>query len=226
MATVVLLGFSTTGKSTILKDFASRYSSYNLETIDTDRRIPIPDYAKTEEDAHIYTVFNQLVKGQDRSKALRYIEKREREILNSLQPGKNPQIVAAGPALASREPEWTKFTKRVNPVCFYLEKTAEEVYEGLLNRRNDKKKFPKKVRERADFGSWDEDVITEYENGKWVEIPKVRAIANITRHMKPLIQIYEAHSSGRKYKSLDLQRNSAVKDEFYAKIRDALGIPE
>jgi shikimate kinase len=226
MATVVLLGFSTTGKSTILRDFAAKYSSHNLETIDTDKRILIPDYAATEQDAHIYIVFNQLVRGQDRDEALTYIERREREILETLQQVNNPQLIAAGPALASREPQWAEFIKRVNPTCFYLEKTAEEVYEGLLDRRSDENKVPKEIRERVDFGSWDDNVITKYEDGKWIEVSKDRAIENIKREMQQLVRIYEAHSSGGKYNSLDLQNISAVKEQFYDRIREALGLPE
>lgn len=221
MATVVLLGFSTTGKSTILGDFANEFRDEDLQTIDTDKQIVIPEYAATEKDAHIYLVFNKLVNGCDRKNAVEYIERREEEVLELLKPVKHPRLIAAGPAVPSRK-EWKNFMQRVNPFCFYLEKTAEEVYQGLLKRRE---KFPKEISERADFGSWDEDVITKCENGKWLLIPKSEAITNITKHMTPLVKIYQSDSQGRKYRSLEiLNDTNSKKTEFYAQVRNMLGL--
>jgi shikimate kinase len=214
--TVVLLGFSTTGKSSILRDFKEQYEE-EIDTIDTDSLIS-QDYG-----GHIYGIFLALVNGADRGQAIAYIEKREREILNGIRPSQKPQLIAAGPGLVIREPAWSDFCDRVKPICFHLEKTAEEVYAGLRQRRTNQLNNPDIIGKDA-AGSWDDDVTTRYQNGEYVDIPQADAIRNIERHMRGLVARYDQYAGVNKYKSLEILNNTDTKNEFYAKLRRALGL--
>jgi hypothetical protein len=102
-------------------------------------------------------------------------------------------LIAAGPAVPSRDPEWQDFVMRVHPCCFYLKKTAEDVLSGLSDRRQRHSRKPGLASDSG-FGCWDDDVTTELQNAKWVSVNTQRALANIRRHMQPLAAIYEQYS--------------------------------
>lgn len=213
MRTVVLMGFSTAGKSTILKRFKSKYNQ-QIMTIDTDAKIA------SKHGNHIYNVFFKMVNGNDTRCALEYIKRREREILESLEPDSTPCLIAAGPILPAREPQWTLFVQRVNPICFYLELTAEEVYEGLCKRRD--RHINNGLNSRPEFDCWDKDVTTEFKNGKWILLSEDRALRNIRKQMLIPVQVYKKYCKGRTYRARDVKCNTALQDELDRRIAESL----
>lgn len=217
MNTVVLMGFSTSGKSTILKYFKDHYRK-KIQTLDTDKQI-----AK-DHGGHIYNVFFDKVKGNnDRKESLDFIEQREREILTSLSSTANTaRLIAAGPCLPCREKQRVTFVEKVRPVCIHLELTADEVYKGLIDRRN--RHIDKGLNRHPYFGCWDYDVTTTYKNGKYVLLPKNIAINNINRHMKKPVEIYNKCCQERKYRARQLKKYSKLRDEFFNQIIKYLDI--
>jgi shikimate kinase len=181
----VLLGFSTTGKSTILKYFRKGYADA-IETVDSDGEI------SKEDGSHIYNVFLRFVDRGNTHLAIEEIERREHLFLEKAGPGTKPLLLAAGPFLPIRELEWSAFVERVRPICFYLQKTPEGVLKGLRERRA-RHLLCKQLANRPGFGCWDRGVTTEFRNGQWVEIKDPeRALQNIRDNMREMVRRYRA----------------------------------
>jgi len=214
MGTVVLMGYSTSGKSTILRDMEKNFGDC-LQTIDTDDEVAL-DF-----DGHIYNVYLRLTNVGNRQKALDHIKKKEEQLLANLYLTNTPRLMAAGPALPSRT-EWNSFVKRVNPICFYLEITAREVYDGLRWRRCRHLELLK-IRDDRNFGCWDEGTTTKYKNGRWVVVSE-EAIANIEREMEPLVSIYKTYCNDRKFSVCEIRDCKETKEELYRQIKASLGL--
>lgn len=182
MKCVVLLGFSTTGKSTILRHFREHHGEA-LETLDSDTQISQPD------GGHIYNIFLRYRQGGSTAAAISTIENRERELLRTVMPTTNQMLIASGPSLPIRQPDWRYFLDRVCPVCFYLDKEPEDVLDGLLWRRTQHLKDTA-LASNPGFGCWDQGVTTEYSDGRWVELDRDRALANVRSIMSCMVQIY------------------------------------
>lgn len=213
MKSIVLLGFSTTGKSTIINRFIKDYGN-RLTAIDSDKEV------SKQYDGHIYNLFLSLRMGTSTRHALDEIATRERDFLRNVDNGDRPLLVAAGPAVPSRDPEWHDFVTRLRPCCLYLKKTAEDVLDGLRNRRDQHSSDPGLASDPG-FGCWDNDVTTQPQDGKWVLVDTRKALANIRRHMQPLAVLYEQYSSQTfcwpQYRDDPQELNTAI--------RDALGLP-
>lgn len=216
MGTVVLLGYSTAGKSSILNHFKSVMGN-RIETIDSDSEM------SKEYGGHIYLLYSTLVEGQDRNKALACIEDRENAILRWFQPAPRPRLIAFGPAVPSRH-EWEGFLKRIRPTVFYLELSECEVQEGLRLRRD------KHIRDGLEslpaFGSWDEDVVTTYDEDseRWVPINNDKKVySNIQRHMSGLMPLYsEAACPERTFLARKLRESKEYQQECFSKVLKAL----
>lgn len=154
MNCVVLLGFSTTGKSSILRDFREHHGGA-VDTLDSDEQVSQPD------GGHIYSTFLRFRAGRNTTPSLQVIERREREFLRTAGPTARPLLLASGPFLPIREPEWSGFVGRVRPVFFYLQKSPEEVLAGLLERRRGHLQ-DRKLTADPGFGCWDQGVTTDY----------------------------------------------------------------
>jgi hypothetical protein len=187
MKCVVLLGFSTTGKTSILRDFRECHGD-GLDTLDSDELISQPD------GGHIYNVFLRFRKGSSTAKAISIIEDREHEFLRTAGPRAKPMLLASGPFLPVRQPEWSNFLTRVRPACFYLQKDPADVLDGLLKRRA-KHMQNVKLASNIGFGCWDQDVTTEYRKGRWVELDRHRMLANVSNNMAGMVRIYQQVAS-------------------------------
>ena len=218
MSTVILLGFSTTGKSSIIKEIKDRNIDKNFVTIDTDKLVS-KDY-----DNHIYNIYLNLVIGQDRVEAIKYIEKQEDEILDSIYYSSKPRIIAAGPMLPFRK-AWRDFVERIGPICIYLEKSPRCIYDGLIERR-ERHIANDLINKHPAFGSWDQDITTKFENGKWILLPKRISISNIEKHLNQRVGIYNKYSNGRIYNSVKIKNNLRYKKKFYSDIELAMGLTE
>jgi len=179
--TVLLLGYSCAGKSTIVREVRDRWPE--VEGLDSD------DWVAEPYGAHIYEVFFRL----GRLAALDQIAYREGLFLDALEPVDGPRVIAAGPALPSRK-EWTAFVGRVQPTFVYLELTPEEELIALRGRRAKHADTPGIAGHRL-FGSWDEGLTTIRQPGPtWADVDDAEALENIRREMRQLVAIYEQHT--------------------------------
>lgn len=216
MKCVVLLGFSTTGKSRILRDFRE-CDGQAVDTLDSDEQI------SQQDGGHIYNVFLRFRDGSSTAASLRAIEAREREFLRAAGPAAKPMLLASGPFLPIRQPEWSDFLKRVRPACFYLEKDPPDVLDGLLERRARHLRDPGLASDPG-FGCWDQGVTTEYRNGGWVEVSRNQALANVRNNMAGMVQIYQ-QLAARTFTWRERQ-TPAGRERLNAAIRQELGILE
>jgi shikimate kinase len=217
MGTVVLVGFSTAGKSTILRDFEKILSTL-VEAFDSDKEIS-KDFG-----GHIYLLFSKLIKGKDRKNALRCIKQRENAILSWFQPSTKPRLIAFGPSVPSRE-EWNPFIERVRPIVFYLKLSECEVREGLRRRR--KRHIKDGLQSIPAFGSWDQGVTTKFnkKSQSWDPIEEEKIVLKkIRKHMRGLTPKYKeaAGSDDNTYSSVKLRENEEYRQEFYEKVIAAL----
>jgi len=218
MTCAVLLGFSTAGKSTILRRFGEKYSEQELFRIDTDQRVAMDYIDPNDGKAHMYEVFLKRLDGSNRDHALSYIHTRERVTLNWMRNDGRPRLIAAGPFLPMREPEWSDFVRREHPVCFLLDLTPEEVYQGLINRRT--RHEEQRINNRVGFGCWDDGVTTTYNGSEWVLLPAAEAMEKINRLLTNATSRYSKYCEGRIFKA----RDSNAQVILDRQITDVLGL--
>ena len=227
-ATVVLLGFSTAGKSTIVGRFKDKYGA-KLDTLDTDDVIASslarsldPTFSNK---AHIYDVFFHFVKNGDTSKALEYIADEERRVLktNAKRQGV-PLLVAPGPNTVFRDPEWSEFCKALTPTFVYLKLDKSEVYYGLHNRRQGYLNEPSLQQRKKDIGSWDQHVITEYRNRQWVELRKSVVLPKIAGHLCRFIDRCKPFVSANNTFAARAARNGPERIRLDNFIEEGLGL--
>lgn len=234
---IILFGFCTAGKSTILRVLKENLfkDGIDIKDIDTDKRISEKKYG-----GHIYNIYEKLYENEgDGEKnikvALDYIKNEEEKLLEKLaiecSESKIPFIIAPGPFLVIRKPQWSDFCKTVNPVCYYLTLTPNEVYEGLINRRNKQLEFSE-ISKSECFGCWDVGVTTHYVNGKYEELPKKQALENISNNMgvcKKFEELsIEISDIKRTFKAREIQKeinDGNFKNELYKSIKSVLSMP-
>jgi shikimate kinase len=214
MKCVVLLGFSTTGKSSILRGFREQYGDA-LETLDSD------EWLARNHDRHVYNFYRAHREGNSTKRANDLIAEQERQFLRTTTPGTKPMLLAAGPFLPSRAPEWDAFRARLSPVCLYLEKEPEYVLCGLLERHYRHRQDPQ-LADDPGFGCWDQGSITELQGGRWVLLPWDRALANTRRNMAGVIPRYQQAASGT-FSWRD-RSTQAGRDRLNLTIQAALGM--
>jgi shikimate kinase len=188
MATVVLLGCSTSGKSSAARRYAKTYGN-EYEVIDTDALVS----ADTEFQGHLYAMYVKFAKGADTSAAQLYLELGERNLLKQLVQKEETTLIAAGPNMPLREPEWSLFIEQTKPICFYFRLSAEQFYEGLKERRRKQRRTGLDL--CAGFGSWDAGLATCYNDntGVWEELEKEKALPKIEKYLAKMDPIYSSH---------------------------------
>ncbi len=208
MQTIILIGFSTTGKSHFAKRLCE-INPFEINFQDSDK------FAAKEYDNHIYNIFMAL--GHDR--AIEYITKKEQEFIKNLANKEMlPTLVAAGPFLVIRG-GWDNYCKVYNPYIIYLKKRPETVYADLISRK-EKQKMELDI-SNPNFGCWDEGVTTEKINGKYYDIDAEKALLNIKNLINSVDGIYKKYSCVT-FDS-DLLKSSVEKsDEFVQVIIDKL----
>lgn len=237
---IILFGFCTAGKSTILRHLKKKLLEDNIKIKDIDTDNEISKGKKFR--GHIYNIYEKLYEekkdGQENTKkALKYIVDKEKELLKKLTikcpRSKIPYIIAAGPFLVNRErePEWSIFYKTVNPVCYYLTLAPNEVYDGLINRRKRQLEFCK-IGKSKRFGCWDNDVTTHYVNGKYEELTKKEALKNIVNNMEVCRKFeelsIEISDIKKVFRAREIQMEISIgniENELYKSIKTVLSIP-
>lgn len=145
---VCLLGFSTCGKTT-LKDHV---------------KIQRPDYQFIESDdaargsyATLEQIYLDLVGDDlDTDGANQEIEKNERAFLQGFQEDHISTLVCIGPSVPAREPDWTDFLNRINPICIWLKSNNVEMTAQRIIARQ-QTDMPT-LGQSAAWGSWNNGV--------------------------------------------------------------------
>lgn len=184
MTIVILVGCSTAGKSSAVRRFEAAFAS-RYKTVDTDFEV------SREFSGDLYNLYLSLTTADDTTRAVRYHEQREREILRDLVVA-DSCLVAAGPLIPTREPEWSKLLTARRPICFYLRMTDLEIYDGLQRRR--KKQRRSGLAEHPNFGCWDREITMtfDHETLRYTEIAKPEALTRLCHQMSELASRYEA----------------------------------
>jgi shikimate kinase len=185
MATVVLLGCSTSGKSSASRRFAEIYGN-ETEVIDTDAIVA----NDSEFAGHLYAMYLKFTKDGDNSAAQLFLELGERHLLKQLAKKTEPVLIAAGPNIPLREPEWSNFIAAVNPICFYMKLTPMQLFEGLKQRRRRQRRNGLDL--CPGFGCWDAGLATIYnaEAENWDELAAEIALPLIEKHIAKVEPVY------------------------------------
>lgn len=162
MKQVIFIGFSTTGKSTLINNLSIKFP--NRIKFDTDEEI-----AKNFGGS----IANIYYSNENINDTHSYINNQESTVLINLMNTSNNLMIAAGPGIPLRS-EYSTYVKTKQPHIVLIERPAEDIYRGLLERRNNMKK--ETVHQRKEFGIWDVDVMVDK---KLEEFSKEIAIKNI-----------------------------------------------
>lgn len=169
-STVVLVGFSTAGKSHYLREICKHHDS-EFDFLDSDQ------FVSKNYGGHIYNVFLEL----GHEEAIKFIENKENEFIDTvLMNNQRPQLIAAGPFLVQRT-NWPNFVKERKPYVIHINKIAEHIYDGLIKRKAEQKQNPQLDSSSPNFGCWDKDVTTEFNGRFYVDLSKSQAVENIQK---------------------------------------------
>lgn len=184
--TIILIGFSTTGKSSLIRKIKKVKGENSILTLDTDEEIS-KSYGGSISD--IFYKFR-------RDNALNIIKSAENDFLRNYRPSHSkPTIIAAGPSIPCRE-DYEGFIGRIQPEIIYLHKnSAEEIYKSFLERIETMKMKDKDKHNNPKFGIWDIGVMTDFQNGKIIQISKEKAIENIEKLLRQNEQYYTRYPS-------------------------------
>jgi len=215
---VVLLGYSTAGKSTVLRHFRDAYQE-RLFTADTDALVAAGS------SGHIYNVFFRLADGENTGPALEFIQEEENRILNELIGENEPLLIAAGPAVPIRN-NWNRFLAEKRPECFYLDLSAAEVYNGLVDR--DSRHRREGLHRRPNYGCWDRNSSKRFVAGEWLLMEPADAVPVITRNMAECIQAYVAAAplESHRFRARRLANSHDDRRRLYTSIADCLGLDQ
>ena len=202
--TVVLAGYSASGKSCFGQKIRKRFASKGreLEYRDSDEEI-----GKRCGDG-IYACYI----GMGYDAALVYIEERERFFLDSLRVSDAPRLVVAGPNLPLRDSHshWSDFLERVKPIVYYLKVSARMVRSRLADRESDILKAHPELVNDKEFGSWNLGTLRRRDDaGKCILVPKDEAVERIREMMSEQVRRYKgAVTDDRTYDAKNLEKNS------------------
>jgi shikimate kinase len=194
MGVVVLIGFSCAGKSRILEPLREHLASKSLPMpaeVDTDEKITEHDYP----DGGIYSIFLDKAVADNTQPAMEYIVRREKEVLTELMDIKPPAIVAAGPLILQRQPEWGEFLAKHKPRIVWLRLNPGRTVAGLKDRegRYREKLFNgKAAAEHPSFGGWNKDILNTYdqEEKRWKPMLDNKQVEAATGYMKYFGETY------------------------------------
>lgn len=171
---VILIGSSTTNKSTIARQLCKQFPGWTR--LDSDQEISrqygsgIPD---------IYYHFS------NKPAAEAEISRLENAFIKHLTTLTGNCIIAAGPDIPLRE-NFQAYINTVKPTVILLEKSVEEIYEGLISRRAALQR--KEQHQRPEFGQW-----------LWYDanLPKEEAMEQLKQEVERRMEVYERYASMR-----------------------------
>jgi shikimate kinase len=205
--TVILIGFSTAGKSHYLKTI-SELNPFPINHLDSDK------FVATEYDEHIFNIFMKL----GRDKAIQHIETKERDFIKLLPLQTKPTLVAAGPWLVIRD-GWESYYNTCKPHVIYLSKSAITTFADLCKRKDKQRDILDK--NNPHFGSWDHDVTTQKIDGRYQDLPEAEALQKIKKLIYDTDKIYKKFAH-EKYDSDILRADPTKSSGLVQSILDKL----
>jgi shikimate kinase len=193
MRQIIFIGFSTTGKSTLINKIVDTFPQ--RIKFDTDEEIA-KDYDQSI--ANIYYSNNI-----DETHTL--IKSLEENILLSLKSSSDNLIIAAGPGIPFKN-TFPEYIKSKNPHVVLLEKSAGDIYKSLLDRRNKMKQ--QLHHQRPDFGVWDIEVMVDK---NLIEYTKEEAIQKIQLLLDQRKECYNKYAT-LKVNAIDLYDRNLPKE--------------
>ncbi|NJL70995.1 MAG: AAA family ATPase [Candidatus Competibacteraceae bacterium] len=195
MGVVVLTGFSCTGKSTFVNTLQADPALAHVQFVDTDQLIA------QSAGGHIYQVFLNHVQGANRQAALAFIEKEELGFLQNFQPQKHC-VIAAGPILPTRSPDFANFLARTNATCVWLSISAATAVQRLLSRQNTLAGSNPKVAAHKAFGSWNAPHLMEFDPVQGIYVPRSSAdqLASASTILSNCERVYQGFAGGRAHR--------------------------
>lgn len=148
------MGFSTTGKSSILKDLKNKIGD-SVKYFDSDFEI------SANYDNHIFGLFIDKHKNEDpenRKEIMDEISNSENSFLKNLTKVQDVYIAALGPNLHNRS-YWNDYYSKTKPYVIFLKADVETVYQGLIRREDS---LPQHLKNNPAFGNWNQGVIRRY----------------------------------------------------------------
>ena len=202
MRQIILIGFSTTGKSTLINKIADKFP--HRAKFDTDKEIS-KDFCNSI--ANIYYAHENL------SDTHNLIREQESTVLNALTKAENNLIIAGGPGIPFSR-AFPNYIEVKKPHVVLIERPVQEIYESLLDRRNKMKSKPE--HQRPDFGIWDLDLMVKMENGSLVDYSKDEAVAKITS------VINQRHDDYNKFTTLKIKSSAILLNTLPQDLLDIL----
>ena len=147
MRQIIFIGFSTTGKSTLINKIADKFP--NRIKFDTDKII-----AKDFGDS----IANIYYGNKNLADTHKFIEGQESDVLFELANTADNLVIAAGPGIPFRS-AFPTYIQSKQPHVVLIERPADEIYKSLLDRRNKMKTDTE--HQRPDFGIWDIGVMID-----------------------------------------------------------------
>lgn len=192
MGVVVLTGFSCTGKSTFVTNLQSDAALQHVEFVDTDQIIA------ASAGGHIYDIFLNHVQGANRQAANDFIESEELNFLQTFKPRQHC-VIAAGPILPTRRPDFADFLARTNATCVWLSISPKEAVRRLLNRQHTLATNSQEVAAHNAFGSWNAPHLMEFDTAQGVYVPRSPAaqLASTSTILSDFENVYELFAGGR-----------------------------
>lgn len=199
MKQVIFIGFSTTGKSTLINKLADKFP--HRRKFDTDKEIS-KDFGGSI--TNIYYAYANLNDTHE------YIKRQESGIICELTKATDNLIIAAGPGIPFR-PAFSTYIQAKKPHVVLIERPAEEIYSSLLDRRKDMK--IESSHKRPDFGKWDIGVMVD---DKLVEYSRETAIQKIQSIL------VERHHSYNAFTTLKIKSSDIFKDPLPKSLLDII----
>ncbi len=210
MSTIILLGFSTAGKS-YYKDKIQK-NEPDITTADSDKFV-------AKEFGNIYSIYNSF----GHKDAISYIAKKEIEFLTSLHQA-DKLLIAAGPFLTNHTEEFNSFHEKFKPEYFYLKRSPENIYDSLIKRHEEQKIDPN-LFNNPNFACWDDGVTTQKVGDKYILIDRSSAINKIVGLIGTVESQYLKFSENNIIDADKLRNDNKFSDDFYKLLIDKLKKP-
>ncbi|MEP7128367.1 MAG: shikimate kinase [Chitinophagales bacterium] len=151
---ILLMGFSTTGKSSILEELKKEIGD-SVKYIDSDSEI------SKNYNNHIFRLFIDKHTDEDpenRKDIMDEISNGENSFLKNLTEFQDAYIAALGPNVHIRS-NWNEYYSKTKSYVIFLKADVDTVYQGLIRRED--KLYPQFENNPA-FGNWNQGVIRRY----------------------------------------------------------------
>lgn len=200
MNTIVLLGFSTAGKSHFKEKIGE--NNPDISTADSDKFV-------AKEYGNIYSIYNTL----GYCEAINYITKKEEEFLSSINMA-DKLLIAAGPFLVNHKAAFNSFNEKFKPEYFYLKRSPENIYQDLI-KRHERQKKDSHLFNNPNFACWDVGVTVEKVGDKIQLIDNKEAINNIIGLLKTVETDYMNFSKNNIIDADKLRTDDEFSANFY-----------